>query len=47
MKIELSDANFSQDANLNDWITNKERVAFPGVNEEQLEDSDSEFEDET
>ena len=45
MQIDLSEADFSQDPNLNEWTTNK-REAFPGA-KEQLEDSDSEFEDET
>jgi hypothetical protein len=50
LKIELSDADFSQDPNLNnlkEWATNK-RETFPGGKElPQLDDSDDEFEDET
>jgi hypothetical protein len=44
IKIDLSEDEFSQDANLNEWITNKKET-HPDF-EQQL-DSDSEFEDET
>ena len=43
-KIDLSEAEFSQDANLNEWITNKKET---NPDFEQQLDSDSEFEDET